>query len=68
MGPGTGILGGGRRTRAVQMTSFCGPPYGAMTRCTGWCLTHSGGPTGTIGGVPYGATKRCTGWWLARAG
>eukprot|EP00959_Pyramimonas_sp_CCMP1952_P337752 7073017-Pyramimonas_sp.AAC.1 len=33
-----------------------GAPYGAAKRCTGWCVTRAGGPTGTSGGAPCGAT------------
>eukprot|EP00959_Pyramimonas_sp_CCMP1952_P307220 6430185-Pyramimonas_sp.AAC.1 len=62
MGPRNDVLDGGWHIRAVPPGTIGGVPYGATKRCTGWWLTHAGGPTGTVGGVPYGATKRYTGW------
>eukprot|EP00959_Pyramimonas_sp_CCMP1952_P438500 9180202-Pyramimonas_sp.AAC.1 len=55
--------------RAVPLGPFWWSPlYAPTKRCTGWWLTHAGGPIRTIGGVPHGATKRCAGWWLTHAG
>eukprot|EP00959_Pyramimonas_sp_CCMP1952_P184179 3851404-Pyramimonas_sp.AAC.1 len=52
--------------RAVPLGPSVEPPFGATKRCTGWWLTHAGGPTGTSGRAPYGATERCTGWVKSR--